>query len=479
MSDTSKLAKNTLIYAMGDIIPKLLNLITFPILTHHLTTGEYGIANYVNSIETLLTILTFLGLKTYYLVYYFKVGDEAEQKKLLGNLTIVVFFFNLLLCTALMIVGGNIFSAIGSGVDFYPYIALGVLSNFFSIFSTLPSALYRVRENPMPLTILNVIRGVLIMVATIILIPTHPTSEMVLTIKLVVNFTFAIFFFYITCSNAIFKLNFQQLKHAFIFSLPLVPGDVAYYFSTMSDRILIEKYLSVSELGLYSTATTLAGMLNILAYGAYRAIEPYFFKNYGQPLFNESFRKIRDVLLFVVLLGALGMSLFSQLFIEIMTSEAYHSSYLLVSPLCIGITFCALSLMYSTVMTAQSKTKLNGTICVLCAIISVGLNVLLLPLIGLWAAVIVNVLVYLVNYLFCRHFAGLHIKSSYCIIPFILYSFVCMLFVYLWHPSIIIDIFTKIVVLIAFAFISIKVMGIKLDFIYEIIPYTKRKKRSS
>lgn len=474
MSETSKLAKNTVIYAMGDIIPKLLNLITFPILTHHLAPGEYGIANYVNSIEMLLTILTFLGLKTYYLVHYFKVGDEIEQKKLLGNLTIVVLFFNLLLCGALMIVGNSLFRAIGGGVDFYPYIALGVLSNFFGIFSTLPSALYRVRENPMPLTILNVVRGTLIMVATIFLIPNNPTSETVLGIKLFVNFGFAIFFFHITCRNAIFKLNFQQLKHAFAFSLPLVPGDVAYYFSTMSDRLLIEKYLSISDLGLYSTALTVAGLLNILSYGAYRAIEPYFFKTYGQPQFNESFRKIRDLLLFVILFGALGLSLFSQLFMQIMTSEAYHSSYLFVSPLCIGITFCALSLMYSTVMTAQSKTKLNGVISVLSAVISVGLNVLLLPLMGVWAAVIVNVLVYFVNYILRRILVGIHINSMYCLIPFALYAIICVSFVYIWHPVLVVDIIIKIAILILFALLVMKILGIKIDIIYEFIPHSKK-----
>lgn len=475
MSDYSKLAKNTLIYALGDIIPKLLNLITFPILTHHLSPGEYGISNYVSSIELLLTILTFLGLKTYYLVYYFKVGDEIEQKKLLGNLTIIVLFFNLILSGALMVVGGNIFKFIGSDIEFYPYIALGVLSNFFSIFSTLPSALYRVRENPMPLTVLNVVRGLLIMIATIVLIPSHPTSVMVLDIKLFVNFVFAIFFFYITCRNAIFKLNIQQLKHAFAFSLPLVPGDIAYYFSTMSDRVLIEKYLSVSELGLYSTAATLAGMLNIFSYGAYRAIEPYFFKTYGQQNFNESFRRIRDVLLLFVMFGALGLSLFSQLFMQLMTSESYHSSYLYVPPLALGVVFSALSLMYATVMTAQAKTKLYGAICVLCACVSVGLNVLLLKYLGLWAAVIVNVLVYFVNYSFCRYFADLKIKSLYCVIPFTLYAVICIFFVYVWHPSLIIDISLKVIILVVFTLIMVKFFGIKIDFIYEIIPIKKRK----
>lgn len=474
VSDASKLAKNTVIYAMGDILPKLLNFITFPILTHYLSPGEYGIANYVNSIELLLAILTFLGLKTYYLVHYFKVGNEIEQKKLLGNLTIVVLFLNFLLCTALMVVGANLFAIIGGGVNFFPYIALGVFANFFSIFGTLPCALYRVRENPMPLTILNVVRGVLIMVATIFFIPSYPSSVTVLSIKLSINICFAIFFFYITCRNAIFKLNFLQLQHAFAFSLPLVPGDIAYYFSTMSDRIMIEKYLSVSDLGIYSTAMTLAGILNLLSYGFYRAIEPYFFKTYGQVKFRDSFRKIRDVFLIFILFVALGLSLFSQLFMQIMTSEAYHSSYLLVPPLCIGVVLSSLSMMYSTVMTAQSKTKLNGFISVLCAIVSVVLNILLLPYIGLIAAVTANVVVNLINYLLCRKYASLNIYSRNCLIPILLYLVICIFSVYFWHPSLVIGITFKIVVLVLFTVVVMKAMKIKFCLLYEIVVHSKK-----
>ena len=474
MSDSSKLAKNTLIYAMGDIIPKLLNLITFPILTHHLSPGDYGVVNYVYSIESLLAILTFLGLKTYYLVHYYKVGSEDEQKKLLGNLTLVVLFFNVLLSISFLFLGSDIFRSIGGGVDFYPYIALGVGCNFFSIFSTLPSALFRVRENPMPLTIVNVVQGLLIMVLTIFLIPQHPNSTTVLTIKMAINFCFAVFFFIITCKNAIFQLNIQQLKNAFAFSLPIVPGDIAYYFSTMSDRILIEKYLSVTELGLYSTAATLAGMLNILSYGAYRAIEPHFFKTYGTEGFNEGFRKIRDVLLFVVILGALAMSLYADVFLRIMSSEAYHSAYLLVPPLCLGITLSSMSMMYGTVMTAQSKTKITGSINVLCAIFSVGLNIVLLPRIGLVAALMVNLLIYIIRYGACRILSRMRVKSGYCIYPFILFFIFSLLLVYWCHPPLMVDLCVKSVALVLFAALLIKVMNINISFIYDVIPFAKR-----
>ena len=108
---SNNLAKNTIIYALGDIIPKVFNLVTFPILTSYLPIADYGVVNYVYSIELFLTIITFLCLKTYYLVHYYKVGDEIEQKKLLGNLTIVVAALNVIVSVILLILGPFIFKS--------------------------------------------------------------------------------------------------------------------------------------------------------------------------------------------------------------------------------------------------------------------------------------------------------------------------------------------------------------------------------
>ena len=93
----SKLIKNTTIYALGDIVPKIISFLIFPVLTSYLSPEDYGIINYVNTLNLLLTILGFCGLNTYYLVYYYRQEDERQQKLLLGNLSLFVIGINLLL----------------------------------------------------------------------------------------------------------------------------------------------------------------------------------------------------------------------------------------------------------------------------------------------------------------------------------------------------------------------------------------------
>lgn len=424
---SNNLAKNTIIYALGDIIPKVFNLVTFPILTSYLPIADYGVVNYVYSIELFLTIITFLCLKTYYLVHYYKVGDEIEQKKMLGNLTIVVATLNVIVSVVLLILGPFIFKSIGSDVNFYPYIALGVGINFLSIFSQLPSALYRVRENPLPLTLINVLQGALIMILTIIFVIREPKAETVLLVKLLVTGICSSIFIYVTLKNAIFSFNKEQLKQALKFSLPLVPGDIAYYFTSMSDRILIERFLSVVELGIYSTASTISGLLNIVSYGAYKAFEPYFFKTYGTNDFTGKFVNIRDTLLFVVLSGAIGLSIYSLEALEFFATDEYSDAHLYVPVLVLGICLSTLASLYGTILTAQSKTKMNGLVSVVSAFISVGINVALLPIIGIWSAAVASVLVFFFRYFSLKLFSHLKVPM---VRPFIA-TLVSVLFVYL------------------------------------------------
>lgn len=423
----SKLAKNTAIYAIGDIIPKLLNLITFPIMTSNLSAGDFGIINYINSIEAFLTIVTFLGLKTYYLVYYYKMPNEVEQKKLLGNLTLFILGFNLFITIILTLIGQPLFKSLGSGdVGFFPFIFVGIVTNFFSILSVLPSALYRVRENPLPLTIINAVKGLLIMILTWWWVVRDPSAITVLNIKLIVSVVFGIFFLYITFKNSILKFNWKQLKVALAFSLPLVPGDVAYYLSSMSDRILIERYLSIDVLGVYSVAATLAGILNVLGYGAYKAFEPYFFKTYGKPTFVDSFEKVRDILLYILLILALCLTAFAKEFVQLFTKPEYEEAYIYVLPLVVGVVINTLSIMYATVLTAQSRTKACAAISMLCAVVSVTLNIILLPRIGVWSSAIATIVINLLTYVLAKNLSKVKTSNKTTVllmVVFLVFSF--------------------------------------------------------
>lgn len=455
MADGKNLIKNTTIYALGDIIPRLLGFVSFPILTRYLSPADYGIVNYVNTLTTFLLAFGFLCINTYYLVFFYRCENSTEQKKLLGNLSTFVILFNLFLVVLFLLFGDYFFALLGSKIPFYPYIIVGVLTNFFSIFAVLPSALYRLLEKPLLLTAMAISRGLLTLVLTVILVVIYDYSAIgVLYATLFVNFIYAFVFLYISRKYIIWNFHFKQIKEVLRFSLPLLPGSLAYYITTISDRVLIDKYLSLSDLGIYSTAVTLALILNIFSYGAYKAFEPYIFKNWGNHNFLKIFENIRNAFVYVLIIGVLCLCVFSKEFFQIMSSAKFHEAYWYVPLIIIGVYSSSLSMLYATIITAKGKTKINSLVSIIGAIISISLNITLLPILGLLSAAIVSSLALTVELLILMWYSKLEVNHSKPFYSLLLVGFTIYFLVYFFEidqmlTSILIKTFSVLIVIIS------------------------------
>lgn len=445
----SNLVKNTTIYAIGDIAPRLLGFISFPILTQFLTPAEYGIVNYVNTVNTFLTIVGFLCLNTYYLVYYNRLDSEEARKKLLGNLFIFITGINILGTVLLFIVGPKLLGIVDSNVAFYPYIAMGLVTNLFNVFSVLPLALFRILERPWPVTCINVSKGLLGFVLTILfVVKFHYKADGILFVNMVVSIFYGCIFIWLLWKNMIININWKQIKEALLFSLPLVPGSLSYFAVSMSDRVLIDKYLTLNDLGIYSTAATIALLLNIVSNGAYKAFEPYFFKIYGTSNFITDFKKVHDVYFFVLICGALGLSLFSKEFFQIFAGPKFHQAYYYVPLILIGVIFSSMNLLYATIITARGKTKVNSVISIIGGVISIGLNIWLLPKIGIVGACVSSAVAMGTMLILSIYNAMINISHIKSLIALLATSIIIYYFVYVVEYLLMVAILIKSIVYI-------------------------------
>lgn len=430
-NESIQLIKNTTIYAIGDIVPKLLSFIIFPILTSYLSLEDYGIINYVNTLNVFLSILGFLCLNTYYLVFYYRQESEEAKQRLLGNLSLFVIGLNVVGSVLLCLLERLFPHLLSDKIDFYPYIFMGIITNLSSILAILPSALYRVKENPLPLTVLNVLRGGLTTLCTVVLVVgCGYTALGVLFSSMIISVLFGIIFIAVTWRETKWNFNWNQIRMALTFSLPLIPGSIAYYLMLMSDRFFIERYLDLTQLGIYSTASTLAMVLNVITYGAYKAFEPYLFKIYGTVGFEEKFCKIRNYYGAIVLIGSAALSLFAQDFLRVFASEQYQTVYYYVPLVEIGVVFSSFNLLYSTVITAQGRTKMNSLFTIIGGMISLFVNILLISLIGLFAACLASTLSFGAIMLFSIIYSRLYKDIRRVFVLFILISILVTVSVY-------------------------------------------------
>lgn len=466
-SDSKGLIKNTAIYAIGDIIPKLLSFVVFPVLTSYLSPADYGIVNYVNTFNLFFSIIGLLCLNTYYLVYYYRQSTEADKRNLLGNLSIFILGLNFILSVIVCISGAYFPNLLSDKITFYPYLFIGIVTNFFNLMMILPSALYRLKEKPLPLTILNVLRGVLTTVLTVVLVVYFEfTAEGVLYSTMFITIVFGVVFLLITIRNMNFAFNLSQIYKALLFSLPLLPGSIAYYLLSMSDRFFIERYLDLTQLGIYSTASTLAMILNILAYGAYKAFEPYFFKIYGKEGFSEKFYKIQNYYGALILMGSMGITIFAQDFFRLFASEYYQTVYWYVPLVELGVVFSSFSMLYSTVITASGKTKINSMNTIIGGIVSCVINIVLLPQIGLFASCCASSVSFGMIMLLSIWHSGLRINIVKLVWAFIIASIFVFLCVYcIKWTDMLISMIVKLTLFFFVSFLLFKILQVKFEYI--------------
>lgn len=460
----SKLVKNSIIYAVGDIAPRLLGFISFPILTSYLVPAQYAIASYVNTVVLFLTTIGFLCLNTYYLVFYYKQKTQEDRERLLGNLTVFVMGLNLFLTLLMLTIGPFLFGLLESNIAFYPYIAIGVITNFFGLFAILPTALFRLEERPLPLTLLNVAKGVLVFGVTVTLVVGFGfKAEGILYSQMIVTIIFGLIFLHITLKNMRFTFDWGQIRTALLFSLPLLPGSISYLLTSMFDRILIDKYLNLTDLGIYSSASTLALVLNIVAYGAYKAFEPYIFKTYGTKNFTSGFIKLRNGLFIVLISGAFGIALFAKEFFLLFSETQYHHAYYYVPVIIIGVMCSGLGMPYSTVITARGKTKINSAISICGGLFSVALNIILLTHYGIIAACVISALTYFLIMTADIYFSNIRIPHIRTVVVTIITTLATMACVYFTSiDSLFISIVIKSAVFIVVSIISMHITGLTL-----------------
>lgn len=192
------------------------------------------------------------------------------------------------------------------------------------------------------------------------------------------------------------KPNFlgQELKSIVRYGAPLVLSTVATMLLTLSDRYIIQHYLSFSQLGIYSLGYKFAGIINVLILQSFQlGFLPIAFKMYDQPDARRYFSKVMTYFTLVLVFSALGVSFFSKEIIILFAknNSDYWSAYLIV-PL-ISFSFILKGIQYVLLLGLHyvKKTTYNAGIVFFTAAFNIGLNFLLIPWIGIYGAAIASI----------------------------------------------------------------------------------------
>ena len=383
----NKVAKNTVYYSIGEIVPKIIGFIMLPIYTNVLSPSDYGIISYTNTITSFLALFGTFCLNTYLLRFYFIHNDENERRRMLGTINLSIISMNCLIILLGFLIMPGVINKYDIQIPWNPFFRLALINNFLHCMTTVPSVIYRVRQDAMRFMFLGVSRTVLVVLLTVYLLVYKKVGVVgTFEAQFVVYLVYVVVYFLIIKKYASFSFNIRFLKEGLRFSLPLLPGTLCYVLLHMSDRVILERNVGIDELGIYNVASTIALALNIVIQSGYKSFEPEFFKRYGKDDYFPYVVKVKNIFFFLIYLSALCICLFSQELFYYMTAKSFYAGYLLVPAIITGVLFSGQNIIYQGILQGERKTKVQGMATMIGAFVNIVLNLIFIPFWGTFAA---------------------------------------------------------------------------------------------
>lgn len=397
----SKLIKNTSFYTLGNILPKAAGFFLLPLYTRYLSPDAYGIVQSMHILSTIFTILFTLAIERSIYRLYYDYPSDAEKRRYLGTITISL----IVIATAqllIIFVFRDVVSLIFVNINFSPYYLYVIGSVYLSVFSLIPKVYLQVEQRANYFVILNVLEFTFktALIIYFVVYAKKSAAGMLLGELLGLAILMPI---YIGLLGKI--ISFKWDKRIFIesvsYSWPMIPSLLSAWILNLSDRIFIERYFTLADVGIYSLAYKLAELLLIITSAIHLAYSPLFFQianSENKKIAKEKLYRYHNTIAVFIIIGATIISLFSKDIVMLLDAK-YYSAWKLVPIIMAGIVFSQVGSLYNLAFYQEKKTKEIMVVSITGAIINIGLNYLFVPKYGSYGAALATLLSFIILFI--------------------------------------------------------------------------------
>jgi O-antigen/teichoic acid export membrane protein len=183
-------------------------------------------------------------------------------------------------------------------------------------------------------------------------------------------------------------LRIEHLRSALVYCLPLIPHGIGAWVLEVSDRIVLERHVSLDELGIYALGYQLSTMLYLVAAAVNNATSPHVFEHLlgGNSTSHRHLRVITSYYISFIVWAALAFLLLLEPLVHWFVAPAYHAVTGILPWLVLGMLCHALYFMPANVLFATRQTAGIAKITILAGAANLAANLALIPRFGMAAA---------------------------------------------------------------------------------------------
>lgn len=408
MSLYKNLFKQTAIYGLATVLPRMLTFLLNPLYVKVLPKGEFGEVSIIFAYLVFLNVALSYGMETAFFRFY---NTETDTKKVISTATLSI------LCSSLIfLVLGILFrTTLGNWTNIDPkYIVYTVLILVFDALSVIPFSKLRANKRPMfyaAIKIGNVLLNVCLNVFFLLVLPKLALGSggSFWNAFYIEHFQIGYIFISGLCASLatfiVLSPDYFQIKGAFDavlwkkmmgYAFPILIAGIAFAINEHFDKILLDRmHVPLSEIGAYSACYKI-GMFMVLFRTAYTlGIEPFFFSHASNENAPQTYATITKYFVIFGSFISLFVIVFADLLKQVLVPNADYWDAMKIVPLIVLANFFLgiytnLSVWYKL----TDKTSIGAYISLVGAAVTLVLNFILIPYISYTGSAIATIAAY-------------------------------------------------------------------------------------
>ena len=392
MSILKRFFKDTIIYGIAIVLPRVINFLLVGLHTDVLDNKSYSDNTLFYVYAAFFNVLLTYGMETTFFRFF---NTQKNQKNVLSTaltiLTITTITFGVIVYTSATAIAEFML------IDVIAFKLL-VIVTFLETLIVIPFAYLRVTGRPIRFAMIKLMNVCIFVLFNVLFLSETWGSKPLQALIEVDNKVTYIFIANLIATTAMFifmmpyffKVSFRLdkvlLKKMLAYGFPIMISGIAFVINENLDKWLLPRLESKEINGAYAACYKLAVFMTLFIQAFRMGAEPFFFNHAKEENAKDTYATILKYFTIVGCLGLISVVVFLDLITSfLIRSESYLIAleivpYVLLANLCLGI-YHNLSVWYKL----TDKTKYGMYISIVGATITIILNITLIPVIGFMA----------------------------------------------------------------------------------------------
>ncbi len=419
MSTIKRFFKDTIIYGIAAVLPRVISFLLVRVHTNALPPDNFSETTYFYIWTALFAILLTFGLETAFFRFY----NKEEKKDTLVSTAFITMLFTIAFFIVILTVFFDSFLHL---FDFEKNplrlkLFIGILT--LDTIAMVPFAYLRASNRPIKYAVIKLINvGVIVTITLLGLkyIPEYIEQGKTLPKLIINNYTKTPKVNYIFIANIFgsaisflllipflmkFKLQFdlKLLKKMLRYSWPIAVAGIAYVINENLDKYLLKNMIGNHEMGIYAACYKLAIFMNLYIMAFRLGAEPFFFNHANKKNAKETYAKIMNYFVIIGALVFVGIVVYIDILKELfIPNQAYWDALIIVPIVLLANLFLGIYHNLAIWYKLTDRTRYGMYFSIFGALITIVLNLWLIPKIGIiasaWATLAAYLFMTIVSY---------------------------------------------------------------------------------